>query len=309
MRIVVFGSLNMDLVVRSPRLPGRGETVRGESFVQAPGGKGANQAVAAAALGGRTGLIGRVGDDAFGRSLLDALRRADVDTTRVMLERATHTGVASIVVDEEGHNQIAIAPGANDRVDADDAHGLEHTLDASSVVLLQFEVPTDASLAAARVAGRRGARVIVDPAPIGREIPEELLANADVITPNETEASRITGRRLDSLDEARAVAASLRDRYTAVVALTLGERGVVAADRHGIEHVPPFRVTAVDTVAAGDAFNGALAVAFAEGRPLRSAIVFAAAAGALATTKRGAVGAMPRRAEVEALASSRSSDR
>lgn len=306
MAILVFGSLNMDLVVRVPRLPGPGETVQGGDLERIPGGKGANQAVAAARLGAKVRMFGRVGDDDFGRALLRELRSADVDTAGVRFERDAPTGTASIMVAPEGQNMIAVAPGANGRVSADDARGLQLWMDSEAVLMLQLEVPVAANLAAARAAKLAGAKVILDPAPAPRDAPSELLEMADVLTPNEAEASRLTGILVETQDGAEEAGRILVRRHGCAVIVTLGDRGAVIVSREGAARLPPFRVEAVDAVAAGDAFNGALAVGLVEGLDLLRAARRASAAGALAASVRGAMPSLPKRDAVDALLAQRS---
>lgn len=306
MAVLVFGSLNMDLVVRVPRLPGPGETVQGGDLERIPGGKGANQAVAAARLGAKVRMFGRVGDDDFGRALLRELRSADVDTAGVRFERDAPTGTASIMVAPEGQNMIAVAPGANGRVSADDARGLQLWMDSEAVLMLQLEVPVAANLAAARAAKLAGAKVILDPAPAPRDAPSELLEMADVLTPNEAEASRLTGILVETQDGAEEAGRILVRRHGCAVIVTLGDRGAVIVSREGAARLPPFRVEAVDAVAAGDAFNGALAVGLVEGLDLLRAARRASAAGALAASVRGAMPSLPKRDAVDALLAQRS---
>ncbi len=300
-RIVVFGSVNMDLVVRAPRLPVPGETLGGHEFFTAPGGKGANQAVAAARLGAPTVMVGRVGGDAFGAELLESLRAADVDAAGVLVDGETHSGVAVIVVDEAGQNQIVIAAGANGRVGAADVARLRPFLEGAALLLLQLEVPLPAVVAAAKAARQAGVLVVLDPAPARADLPDELYRSTNILTPNEVEAAHLVGFPVDSLEAAAEAARRLRQRGVETVVVKMGAKGAFCATEGDRFFVPAFPVEAVDTVAAGDAFNGALAVALAEGRPLREALRWAAAAGALSVTRRGAQPSMPTRAEVEAL--------
>ncbi len=305
MAVLVFGSLNVDLSVRVPELPGPGETVLGGEFHQGAGGKGANQAVAAARLGAKTRIFGRVGDDPFGRMLLTALRRADVDTGGVRIDGDAPTGTALIVVGPDGQNQIAVAPGANGRVDPEDAHGLQVFMDSDSVLMLQLEVPAAASLAAARAARLAGARVVLDPAPAHATPPEELLSAAWVLTPNEVEASRLSGILVETVGGASEAGRALRRRWGTAVVVTLGARGAVVVDERGVTPIDACPVEAVDAVGAGDAFNGALADGLARGLSLVDAARRACAAGALATTRRGAIESMPTLAALERFLAAR----
>lgn len=304
-RIVVVGSINMDLVARVARLPCPGETVRGRSFDTVPGGKGANQAVAAARLGAAVQMVGRVGTDAFGGTLVDSLRSCGVGVDHVRPAPACSSGVATIGVEDSGENSIVAIAGANGRVTPDDVARAEPAIAAADTVLLQLEIPFDSVAAAAALAQRHGVRVILNPAPAPSTLPGRLF-KVDVICPNETEARAITGLAGGSIPRALAQARWLTKRGASLAVVTLGSRGAVLCE-HGDPpvHVPPFKVRAVDTTAAGDAFAGALAVALSEGATAADAVRFACACGALAATRPGAQPAMPSRAEVESLLASR----
>jgi ribokinase len=304
--IVVFGSINMDLVARVPRLPAPGETLSGHSLSMVPGGKGANQAVACARLGALTRLVGRVGEDVFGAALLDSLGRHGVDTAGVIVSPGS-SGIAIINVDDRAENNIVIIPGANGQVSAPDLRQLEIALTGAEALLLQLEVPLDAVLAAARLARARGVRVILDPAP-ARPLPNELFALADVLTPNEGEAAALTGLAITNLRAAEQASQALRARGTRQVILKMGGQGAYAHDGQQGRLFPAFPVTPVDTVAAGDAFNGGLAVALTEGKALEEAVRWGMAAGAIAVTRPGAQPAMPDREEVQRLLKSEMAD-
>ncbi|MBN1814018.1 MAG: ribokinase [Anaerolineae bacterium] len=299
-RITVVGSLNMDLVVRAPRIPRPGETILGGEFHTAPGGKGANQAVAAARLGGQVSMVGRVGSDAFAQSLLDGLAADGVDHTFVTQDPQAATGVAFIVVDDAGENSIVVASGANMRLSPADVDAAEAAIAAADVLLLQLEVPLPAVVQAARVAHAHGTTVILNPAP-ACPLPHELLSLIDVLVPNESEAARLTRLPIGDRAEIEAAAVVLCELGVDTVALTLGERGALLVGEGERELIPAFEVTPVDTTAAGDAFVGGFAVALAEGRSLTDAVRWANAAGALATTKLGAQPSLPIRRMVEAL--------
>ena len=299
-RITVAGSLNMDFVVQVERLPQPGETVLGGGFVTLPGGKGANQACAAGRLGGRVRMLGRVGDDVFGRELVESLGRAGVDTKAVRVSEATPTGVALIFVEAGGQNQIVVASGANGLLTPEDVAA---ELDAAEgFLLLQLETPLETIERAAALASRRGMTVILDPAP-ARPLPNELLARVSVLTPNESEALVLLDRRGSnvSLADAPEIASALLKRGPKAVILKLGANGAYLEDGSGGRHFPGFEVQAVDATAAGDSFGGALGVALAEGHPLPEAIPFANAAAALSVTRLGAQASMPERRDVEAL--------
>jgi ribokinase len=295
--VVVFGSANVDLTVHADRAPGPGETVLGHGFTQGSGGKGANQAMAAARMGATTRFVGRIGDDPLGARLADGLAAAGVDTSGLVAVAGAPSGVAVIVVDGSADNRIVVAPGANAALDGTDLHDLTTALDGAAVLLLQLEVPMAGVLAAARAARRRGVTVVLDPAPVPPAgVPDELLRLASIVTPNEHEAALLVGDG----DSAGAVAALRRlGAETAIV--TLGAAGARWSGPAGDGDRPAPAVTAVDTTGAGDAFNGALAAALAEGLDLATAISWGVTAGALAVTRAGAQDAMPARAEVLAL--------
>lgn len=294
----VFGSLNMDLVCQTPRLPVPGETVLGAGFSTVPGGKGANQAVAAARLGAAVRLVGRVGDDQFGQRLRAGLV-ADGVTAEVAIAPAISSGVAAIAVDQAGRNQIIVVPGANGLVDASDVARLAVGLGPGDTLLLQFELPLAAVVAAAKAARDRGLTVIVDPAPAQPDLPSALLAQVNWLTPNQSEAEQLVGFAVPGPAEAAQAAALLRQRGVPQVAIKLGEAGVWIDTGDRAFHLPAFQVPVVDTVAAGDAFNAGLAVALAEGQPLRAAVRFASAAAALTVSQAGAQPALPQRPAVE----------
>jgi ribokinase len=301
--ITVIGSLNMDFVAQVATLPAPGQTVLGSGFRTIPGGKGANQACAAGKLGGEVHMIGRVGDDVFGRQLRDALQSVGVDVSRVGVTDDTPSGVALIFVQASGENQIVVASGANARLTpADVEAGLDGTTGGS--VLLQLETPLETVEAATMLARRRGATVLLDPAP-AVALPPALLAAVDILTPNETEANVLLGRSAGpvSIGDAPDVARALLALGAGTVVLKLGEWGAMVADRDGVRHFSAPRVHAVDATGAGDTFNGALAVALSEGRGLDEAIVFANTAAALSVTRLGAQASIPLRAEVDAALS------
>ncbi|MDT0317597.1 ribokinase [Streptomyces millisiae] len=292
--IAVLGSTNMDLVAYVPVAPRRGETVSGREFRTVPGGKGTNQAIAAARSGGRVTMIGAVGDDDFGPRLRAALADSGVDTAGLRTVPGP-SGTAHIVVDDEGGNSIVVVPGANGTVTGL-APGDEARVAAADALLLQLELPMAGVLAGARAARAHGVRTVLTPAP-ARELPDELLELTDLLVPNEHEAAALTGHR----DPHRA-AAALLERVPEVV-VTLGEAGSLFLAR-GAEpvRVPATRVRAVDTTAAGDTFVGALAVARGEGRPMAAALAWASAAAGLSVTRPGASSSMPCRKEIDVAA-------
>jgi ribokinase len=298
--IIVFGSINMDLVTKTPRLPVAGETLTGHEFFTAGGGKGANQAVAAAKLGIPTQIVGRLGNDDFGRQLLRHLQAADVQTDGVLVDETTSSGVAVITVDDAGENNIIIIAGANGRLNETDVERLRTQLPGAAALLMQLEIPLPTVQLAAQAAQSAGVPVILDPAP-AQDIPVELYPLIDIMTPNQLEASQLVGFPVDGQEAARQASAELQQRGASTVIVKLGDRGVFCATAKETFFVPAFSVSAVDTVAAGDAFNGALAVALAQGRSLREAVVWGAAAGALSATKAGAQPSLPDRKTFEAF--------
>jgi len=299
--ITIVGSLNMDFVVQVGKLPRPGETVMGSGFCTLPGGKGANQACAAGRLGGQARMVGRVGDDVFGSQLCESLGAAGVDTSSVRVTGGTPTGVALIFVEDGGQNEIVVASGANARVTP---HDVRQELASASggLLLLQLESPLDTVEEAATLGRKRRMSVVLDPAP-ARPVPDTLLASVDCLTPNESEALMLLGRQDGalSLDEAPDVARALLRRGPRAVILKLGEKGAFLDDGKVVRHFPAPKVEAKDATAAGDTFNGALAVALAEGRPMAEAIAFANAAAALSVTRLGAQASIPTREQVDAL--------
>ncbi len=298
--IAVVGSLNMDLVIRTPRFPGPGETIIGSAFHTIPGGKGANQAAAAAKLGARVSMVGRVGDDAFGAQQLANLSQLGIDVSHVRRDSKAATGVALIVLDEQGQNSIILAPGANMRLTLADLEVAEEALASAAILVLQLEIPQEVVEQAIKVARAHGVIVLLNPAP-ARRLPPTLLSQVDVLIPNESETALLTGTEVDDIESARRAAARLRAAGVGTVILTLGGRGALLLEGQKATHVPGYRVDVVDTTAAGDAFVGGFAVALAEGQDLAEAVRFANAAGALAVTKLGAQPSLPTRSEVEAF--------
>ncbi|MBI3969968.1 MAG: ribokinase [Chloroflexi bacterium] len=301
-RVAVVGGVNMDLVFSAPRRPQPGETLVGTAFGTFVGGKGANQAVAAARAGAHVEFVGRLGADDFGRDIAAVLENEGISLRHVIRDAEAGTGVAEIVVEPDGTNSIIVVPRANGRLSARDVARARGAIAGCSVLLLQLEVPVAASEAAARAAKQTGATVILNPAPAA-DIPATLLARVDVLTPNEPETMQLTGIAPHTPEDAARAGRALLQRGVGAVVLTLGERGALVVDEDGAERVPSFEVPAVDTTAAGDAFCGALGVALAEGRSLREATRFACAAGALAVTKMGAGPSLPARQEIERLLS------
>ena len=287
----------MDLVVALPHLPRPAETVVGERLQTFPGGKGANQAVAAARLGGDVKMVGRVGLDAYGDTLIHALGADGVDASRVQRDAREPTGVALILVEQGGQNMIAVAPGANAGVGTPEVEHAAKCLDSASVLLLQLEVPLPAVEAATQAAHRVGARVILNAAPAAK-LPAELLRGLDVLVVNEIEASALFSRSVVTPDEAAAAGQAALAAGVRAAVVTLGAAGAVLVDASGSSHIDAFQVAAVDTTAAGDAFVGALALALVRRAELFTAVRLGAAAGAAAATHPGAQSSLPRPEDV-----------
>jgi ribokinase len=296
-RVLVVGSANVDFTVALARLPQPGETVTNGTLLVNHGGKGANQAVAARRLGAEVRLIGCVGQDPSGREVRAALGSEGVDASGVMASAAAATGTALIFVDAEGRNQIAVAPGANRALTVDHVEARADDFAWAEVLVASCEVPLATVRAALALARRRRLPTILNPAPVP-ESGLDFLDLVDYLTPNAGEAARLSEVRGEADGDVTRAAEALRARGAHCVLVTLGERGVLACEAHRVERVPASRVTAIDTTAAGDAFNGALAVALTEGRELHPALRFANAAAALTCTRRGAQASLPRRDEV-----------
>lgn len=298
MTVLVFGSLNMDLVVRSSHLPQPGETVLGNSFEAIPGGKGANQAVAVARQQTPTIMVGRVGQDAFGKQLQQSLAASGVKVEHVKIDHEMHTGVASIAVAAQGENQIIVVPGANGEVGKSDLEYLSQLLNQAQYLLMQFEIPMPAVVAAAQQAYAAGLTVVIDPAPVQAFSDRDLYPYTHFLTPNQVEAAQLVGFPVETVEQAQKAIAALQQRGAQTVIVKLGEKGVVCGTLQETFHIPAFSVSVVDTVAAGDAFNGGLAAALYDGKPLREAIVWASATAALSVAQSGAQSSLPTKARV-----------
>jgi len=298
MNIVVVGSLNMDLVVRMPQIPRPGETLLGGVFKTFPGGKGANQAVAAARLGARVSMVGCVGSDAFGQELRTSLAREGIDTTYVSIQPDEATGVALIQVDAQGQNSIAVASGANFRLTGAEVEKALQSMGEFQALVMPLETPLDTIYAGAKNASGRGAKVLLNPAP-AQVLEKDLLRLVDVLVPNEHELALMTGVPLLTAADIRLAAPRLLELGPKNVIVTMGSQGALLLGEAGEKNlIPAFPVQPVDTTAAGDCFVGALAVGLCEGRTLRSAAEFASAAAAISVTRAGAQPSLPCREEV-----------
>lgn len=297
-KILVVGSFMMDLVVRTPRVPKNGETIIGTSFNRFPGGKGANQAVAAARLGGAVTMAGKVGSDDFGDEFLSVLASEGINTAYILRDSQVATGVGFITLDHAGNNRIVVVPGANLRYSVQDLAQIESLIKDSDILIMQLEMDMSVIEHAVELAGRYQVPVVLNPAP-ARALNDELLRGVTYLTPNETEAEILTGVKVTSIDRAKEAAEALLEKGVKTVVLTLAEKGALVASNAGATHVSGFSVQPVDTVAAGDAFNGAFAVAISKGKSLVEACRFANAVGAIAVTRPGAIPSLPSAAEVE----------
>jgi ribokinase len=298
--ILVIGSSNTDMIVQTPHIPRPGETVLGGTFNTAAGGKGANQAVACARAGGKVTFVARVGRDMFGEQALQGFRQDGIDVTYVKQDDTAPSGVAMIMVDEQGENSIAVASGANNNLGPADLEAAREAFQTADTVLMQLETPLETVEAAARMAHEQGIRVILNPAP-ACTLSDALLQNVSILTPNETEAELLTGITVQDEASAQKAAEVLIGKGVKTVILTLGAAGAYLHTDTFRGMIPSYPVEPVDTTAAGDTFNGVLAVALAEGRSLEQAVTFANAAAALSVTKLGAQPSAPDRENVEAF--------
>ena len=299
-KIVVIGSSNTDMILKVEHIPKPGETVIGGTFSTAAGGKGANQAVAAARAGADVTFVARVGTDMFGIQAIEGFVKDNINVNHVLKDTDQPSGVALIFVDDKGENSIAVASGANGKLSPADIYAVREAIAEADVVVMQLETPLDTISEAVAIADQAGVKVILNPAP-AQPLDEEILSKVSVLTPNETEAEMLTGITVKGDADVRKSAEVLRKKGIGTVAITLGPRGVFVNGGGLNELVPGFEVETVDSTAAGDVFNGALAVALAEGKSLNDAVRFANAAGAISVTKLGAQPSAPTRQEIVAF--------
>ncbi|HVF84501.1 MAG TPA: ribokinase [Abditibacteriaceae bacterium] len=298
--VVVIGSSNMDMVVRCAELPLPGQTVTGSDFVMNPGGKGANQAVAACKLGARTQLVARLGNDLFAQASRRSFEEVGLGTDYLVTDDHAASGVALIYVDENGENQIVVALGANALLTPEDVDHALPAIKEAKVMILQLEIPMETVRHAAQLAADNGTRVILNPAPV-RKLPASLLKNTSITIANETETVVLTGADDIGMHTAVNATRPLHEAGVETIIMTLGKEGALVANKSGATRIPGFRVKAVDTTSAGDTFTGAIACCLAQGRALEDSVLFANAAAALSATKTGAQISMPTREEVEEM--------
>jgi len=296
-KIVVLGSTNTDMVIKAARIPAPGETILGGDFLMNPGGKGANQAVAAARLGGDVTFIAKVGDDLFGREAKTLFAKENIHVEYVFTDAEKPSGVALIMVSAEGENSIAVASGANGALSPDNIAAARGEIERAGALLMQLETPVETILCAAQWAADKGVPVVLNPAP-ACALPDALFPCLSMITPNETEAELLTGIKVTDAETALAAAKALCAKGVGRVIITLGAKGAFVYDGGVGRQIPAFPVEAVDTTAAGDVFNGALVVALTENRPLDEAVVFASKAASISVTRMGAQASAPWRKEI-----------
>lgn len=299
-KIIVIGSLNMDLIVRAPRIPTPGETILGSNFATAGGGKGANQAVAAARLGAHVSMVGRVGSDSYGEALLLGLQKDGVDTRFIQTDPDQPTGLALITVDDHGENSIVVVSGANWQVSAADIERAAEAIASADVLILQLEIPLESVEFAARIAHQYRVPVILNPAP-ARALPASLLQHVAYLAPNESETALLSGTAVSDSRTAQQAIQRIHQLGVNTVIMTRGSQGAFVSTPSSSYTVPAFKVDPVDTTAAGDAFVAGLAFGVAAQQPLKQAVRLAAAAGALATTQPGAQPSLPKATSVQAL--------
>jgi ribokinase len=299
-KIIVVGSSNTDMVIKMKRIPAPGETVLGGTFFMNAGGKGANQAVAAARLGGTVSLVCKTGSDIFGQEAIAGFKKENINTDLIFTDAQKPSGVALITVDENGENCIVVAPGANASLSVGDIGEIEDLIIGAEIILMQLEIPLKTVAYIADFAAENEIPVILNPAP-GCELPDELLKNISIITPNENEAEKLTGITVTDIRSAKLAARSLCERGVETVIITLGAEGALLFDRGVATHIPGYKVKPLDTTAAGDVFNGALTVAISEKRSLEEAIDLACKAAAISVTRLGAQASAPFADEIGAF--------
>lgn len=298
--IVVVGSSNTDMVIKADHLPAAGETILGGTFFMTQGGKGANQAVAAARLNGQVTFIAKIGADVFGKQSLQLYKEDGIDTSYITIDENSPSGVALITVDDNGENCIAVAQGANGTLSVNDISKAQTSFENASIILMQLEIPPQTVEYVANLAELINVKLVLNPAP-ARILSDDLLKKVSVITPNEKEAEMLTGIKISDVNSAKEAAKILAAKGIETVIITMGSEGALIFHDNVYEVAPASKVKAVDTTAAGDVFNGALAVAISEGKDITEAVRFANAAAAISVTRLGAQASAPRRDEIDAL--------
>ncbi len=296
-KILVIGSSNTDMVIKSARIPEKGETIIGGEFIMNPGGKGANQAVAAAKLGGDVIFVSKLGNDLLGESAIEGFKKVGIDTSEIIVDDVSPSGVALIMVDDNGENCISVALGANAKLSKDNIAQLKETFKSVEYVLVQLEIPIETVNKICEIASGFGKKVIINPAP-AQKLSNDILKNIYVLTPNETEAKLITGVAVEDEITAHRAAEVLKDKGVPVIIITMGIKGAYVYSENFIGLIPTPQVKAIDATAAGDTFNGALVVALAEGKTIEDAVLFANKAAALSVTKLGAQSSIPFRSQI-----------
>ena len=299
-KIIIIGSCNTDMVIKTARIPVPGETIIGGTFFMNPGGKGANQAVAVARLGGVATFVAKTGNDMFGRQSVDLYQSENINTDYVFSDPQRPSGVALISVDAHGENSIVVASGANAALLPKDIDHAREAIETSSYLLMQLEVPMETIEYSADIASKKGVKIVLNPAPAAF-LPQSLIEKLYLITPNKTEAEMLTGIKVSDVESAKKAAKAISAKGGENVIITLGSDGSVVKEKDNYYHVEAYKVETVDTTAAGDTFNGALCVALSEGKELKEAVEFAAKAAALSVTRMGAQSSIPYRKEVLSL--------
>ncbi len=300
-KILVIGSLNVDMVVQVDHIPATGETILASSEVEyVAGGKGANQAYAVGRLGGNVTMLGAVGDDSYADMERESLSSVNVDVSKLLVKSNTATGIAWIPVNAQGNNSIIVLPGANNKLSVDDIHANEELIKTSDIIIMQMEIPIDTILAVAKCAKKYGKMVILDPAPVPKIFPEELFQYIDVIKPNETEFSQILG---ETVSDFMVGSEKLRQKGVPIVIVTLGPEGLlINSDETGVQKIPASPAPVVDTTAAGDTFTAAFAIQIAKGKGLLEAVQYANKASSITVSRKGAQSSIPSAEEVKAKA-------
>ncbi|MCX6001048.1 MAG: ribokinase [Chloroflexi bacterium] len=298
--ITIVGAYNIDLSMKCRRLPVLGETVTADRFKEGAGGKGSNQAVTAALFGADIKFVARVGSDSYGRYGLDLYKKVGISTEFITVDKTVHSGIGIILIDKDGKNMISVAPGANLKLSREDIDHAGHVIENSTLAGFQFENDLDTVLYGLRMAHKKGVLTFLDPAP-AKNIPEDAYQYIDIIKPNETEASMITGIKVDNITSAESAGRWLVKRGVKTAIVTLGERGAVLVDGNTSRHFPAPSVKAIDSTGAGDIFSGVFMAALTSGKAMPEAIEYATAAAALSTTRLGVIDSIPSPEEVDSF--------